>query len=94
MKDTLYFTLQSNEEKYSFKGNEILEQIAKQKHNFIEKFNYEPRYISIKTDIVDYLFKNATKTIRNIGYPNFVYGMKIKLRDDDIGLYSNEVICI
>lgn len=97
MKDTLYFVLKSDEEKFTFKSNEILEQIIEQKHNFMKQFDYEPKYISIENDIVNYLFKNIDLRIinaKNIEYPKIVYGMKIKLRDDNLGLYNNEVICI
>ena len=95
--DTIYFVLKSDEEKFTFKSNEILEQIMEQKHNFIRKFGYEPIFINIKNDLVDYLFKNINIKVinaKNIEYPKIVYGMKIKLRYDDLGLYNNEIICI
>ena len=94
--DTLFFVLESNEEKYEFKINEILEQINKQKNNFIKIFEYEPEFINIEQKIVDYLFRNQLKviTIKNIGYPKIIYNMKIKLRDNNFGLFSNEIICL
>lgn len=81
-RETLIFELPSNEYKFSFTINEILEEIKYQKNEFEEKNNFEPKYISIKDDLNNFLFGKLIDDVINIEkYENYnpktIFGMKI-----------------
>lgn len=82
---TLFFSLETTEDKYSFNANEILEQIQNQRANFIKEHNYKPEYISIPDDINNFLFEQLIlkKGVIDIDQhedysPKTIYGMIVE----------------
>lgn len=91
MKDTLHFVL-GNKEKYTLK--EIMKDILNQKHNFIKKYNYEPKYIDINRELFWYISRQLFKKYKEI--TETIYGMEVITRDNEIvsAITNNEAICM
>jgi hypothetical protein len=83
-KNTLYFYLKSDENKFTFDYHEILEQILEQKANFEKENNYSPKYIRINKDLAKFLYKQTL-----INNNNLIYIKEDKVNSIDNDLNDN-----